>query len=179
MRASAFTMALRTATRARSALDPRLRARPPRPVADASWARSASRSVTRAVYRHFPDEATLFDACSADWLSRQRPPDPSRWSDIADARERLRTGLADVYRFYTLPPARQEFLRHRDAQLADRLAGSMPGTAAQRRRRRAVVGHAASFWTWWSLCHRFGLSDREAIESLLTAILGGRLPAPS
>ena len=140
------------------------------------------------VYRHFADEAALFEACSADWLSRQRLPDPSRWAGVADPEERLRLGLADIYRFYRagadmlyrvsrdfdgLPSSRQEFMRDRDRQLADLLAGSMPGTTAERRRRRAVVGHATSFWTWWSLCHTFGLSDRDAIDVMVAAILGG------
>src|SRR5260370_17643494 len=33
--------------------------------------------VTRlTVYRHFPDEAPLFEACSAHWVAHHRPPDP-------------------------------------------------------------------------------------------------------
>ena len=36
--------------------------------------------VTRAtVYRHFPDDESLFLACSGQWLSRQRLPDPEAW----------------------------------------------------------------------------------------------------
>src|SRR5262249_5879177 len=52
------------------------------------------------VYRHFPDDAALFGACSAHWLSQQQPPDPSAWSAISDPVARLRAGLADLYRFY-------------------------------------------------------------------------------
>ncbi|HEY7177326.1 MAG TPA: hypothetical protein VH442_20610, partial [Micromonosporaceae bacterium] len=43
---------------------------------------------------------------------------------------------------------------------------------AEARRRRAAVGHAVSFWTWWSLGHEQGLSDPEAIEIMLSAVLG-------
>ena len=39
-----------------------------------------------------------------------------------------------------------------------------------RRRRRAVIAHAVSFWTWWSLCHEGGLTDREAIDVLCAAV---------
>ncbi len=38
--------------------------------------------VTRAtVYRHFPDDESLFLACSGQWLARQRLPDPETWKD--------------------------------------------------------------------------------------------------
>jgi hypothetical protein len=44
-------------------------------------------------------------------------------------------------------------------------------TRAQRRRLRAVVGHAVSFGTWRSLCLQHGLSDREAVEAMVTLAL--------
>src|SRR6516164_1220390 len=57
--------------------------------------------VTRlTVYRHFPDEAALFGACSAHWISRQQLPDPAAWSQIDSPAARLRAGLADLYRFF-------------------------------------------------------------------------------
>jgi AcrR family transcriptional regulator len=52
--------------------------------------------VTRlTVYRHFPDEAALFDACSTHWLAQQKLPDPTTWEQLSDPEARLRTGLAD------------------------------------------------------------------------------------
>ena len=55
--------------------------------------------VTRlTVYRHFPDDAALFAACSAHWISRQQLPDPGAWSQIGDPAARLRAGLADLHR---------------------------------------------------------------------------------
>jgi AcrR family transcriptional regulator len=144
--------------------------------------------VTRlTVYRHFPDDAALFEACSSHWLSQQQPPDPSGWASIASPERRLRTGLADIYRFYragadmlfrihrdieAIPEARRDFLRDRDRQLADLLAGPVNGSAARQRRKRAFIGHAVSFSTWWSLCHEQGLTDQEAIDALVTAVLG-------
>src|SRR6185369_5292666 len=51
--------------------------------------------VTRlTVYRHFPDDAALFEACSSDWLSRQQPPDPATWADVTNPSQRLRSGHA-------------------------------------------------------------------------------------
>jgi AcrR family transcriptional regulator len=142
--------------------------------------------VTRlTVYRHFPDEAALFGACSADWLSRQRPPDPSAWSLIADPAERLATGLADLYRFYragaamlshlyrdlaTLPPELRQAIRDRDGNHADLLAAPFGGAAAEQRRIRAVIGHAISFWTWQSLCVDQGLPDGDAVRVMVGAV---------
>src|SRR5690349_1940793 len=54
--------------------------------------------VQRAtVYRHFPDERALFQACSGHYMSMHPPPDPSRWAQIPDPAVRLRKALTDVY----------------------------------------------------------------------------------
>jgi AcrR family transcriptional regulator len=145
--------------------------------------------VTRlTVYRHFPDEEALYLACSSHWMAQQVPPDPDAWAEIADPAQRLRAGLADLYRFYrqgqamltlgerdkhALPqPIQQEVDRidghYRDV-LVEPFAGSC--TRGQRRRLRAVVGHAVSFGTWRSLCLQGGLSNREAVEAMATLVL--------
>jgi AcrR family transcriptional regulator len=144
-------------------------------------------NVTRlTVYRHFPDEPALFDACSAHWMSQQQPPDPGAWSQIGDPAGRLRAGLADLYRFYrvgagmlanvyrdfgTLPEAHQRRLRDQNTTHRRVLAEPFPGTAHQRRRIRAAIGHATSFWTWRSLCIEQGLSDQEAVDAMTGMVL--------
>ena len=56
--------------------------------------------VTRAtVYRHFPDDESLFLACSGQWLSRQRLPDPGAWEPTTIPGPAA-AGLADIYRYY-------------------------------------------------------------------------------
>lgn len=143
--------------------------------------------VTRlTVYRHFPDQAALFGACSAHWMSRQQLPDPAAWAQIGDPAGRLRAGLADLYRFYrsgaamlanvyrdftTLPEAQQQFLRDQDDIHRRVLAEPFGGAARQRRRIRAVTGHAASFWTWHSLCIEQGLRNQEAVGVMTAMIL--------
>jgi AcrR family transcriptional regulator len=145
--------------------------------------------VTRlTVYRHFPDEVALYLACSSHWMAQQVPPAPDAWAQLADPADRLRAGLADLYRFYrqgaamltlgdrdkhALPqPIQQEVDRidrlYRDV-LVEPFAGSC--TRGQRRRLRAVVGHAVSFGTWRSLCLQHGLSDREAVQAMATLVL--------
>lgn len=148
--------------------------------------------VTRlTVYRHFPDEAALIGACSAHWMAQQQPPGPDAWSQIGDPAERLRAGLADLYRFYrasagmlasvyrdfaSLPEAQQRLLRDQDRHFRRVLAEPFPGGRGQRRRLRALIGHATSFWTWHSLCVDEELSDQEAVEVMtgmvLTAVPG-------
>ena len=143
--------------------------------------------VTRlTVYRHFPDEAALFGACSAHWISRQQLPDPGTWSQIGDPAGRLRAGLADLYRFYragagmltclhrdvaALPEAHQQGLRDQDTRFRDVLTAPFNGAADEHRQLRAVIGHAISFWTWRSLCLDQGLTDTEAVDAMTGMVL--------
>ena len=142
--------------------------------------------VTRTtVYRHFPDDESLFLACSGQWLSRQVLPDPDAWLSVADPVQRLRTGLADLYRHFR---AGHEMLANierdaavvpdwvRGARLArerewrETLLAELPGR--RRATVRAAVAHATTFATWRSLCLDQGLSDRAAVE-LMTGMVTG------
>jgi len=141
-------------------------------------------NVTRTtVYRHFPDDETLFLACSGQWLSRHTLPDPEAWSAVSDPEERLRVGLADLYRYFR---AGHEMLANieRDAAVVPervrgaRLAGErrwretlLRGLPGRRRAVvRAAVAHATAFGTWRSLCLDGGLSDRAAVD-LMTGMV--------
>ena len=52
------------------------------------------------IYSHFPNELSLFKACSSLDLSENPPPDPDPWAKIADPEERLRSALTEVYAYY-------------------------------------------------------------------------------
>src|SRR5438552_7762607 len=52
------------------------------------------------VYRHFPDEDTLFAACSSHWRAANPPPDPRAWAAIEDPAARTQTALRELYEFY-------------------------------------------------------------------------------
>src|SRR5438874_1710923 len=52
------------------------------------------------VYRHFPDEASLFAACTSHWTARNQPPRLDSWSAIVDPDERLATALGELYAYY-------------------------------------------------------------------------------
>lgn len=51
-------------------------------------------------YAHFPDERSLFLACSGLALERDPLPDPEPWSSLSPGRERIRYGLEQVYAWF-------------------------------------------------------------------------------
>jgi len=52
------------------------------------------------VYNHFPDEQSLFLACSGLFVEQYPLPDPAPWLRIADGEQRLRRGLGELYTFF-------------------------------------------------------------------------------
>ena len=147
--------------------------------------------VTRlTVYKHFPDEADLYNACSTHWRSSQQLPDPVAWSKVADPFGRLRLGLSDTYRFYregadmllriyrdmeVLPDELRRTIQERDDYFRDVLLEPFSDRRDDQTL-RALIGHAVSFWTWHSLCRRNGLTEDAAVEAmvaLVAAVPGG------
>jgi AcrR family transcriptional regulator len=132
------------------------------------------------LYRHFPDESALFDACSAHWAIDNPPPDLQAWAAIADADERLSVALGELYAHFgrteqmlenlsrdeaTVPIVAERFAAFHlyfDAARDTLLAGRRLRGAAKRRK-RAAIGHALAFTTWKSLVREQGLSDSEAV----------------
>ena len=145
--------------------------------------------VTRAtVYRHFPDEESLFLACSGQWRSRQVLPDPDGWDAHGDPFAVLRAGLCDIYRYFregepmltsVLRDAAAVPARLTEARLAQerewrqRLTRRLPGR--RRKTVQAAVAHATSFGTWRSLCVDLGLSNAAAVDLMvaMTATAAG------
>jgi AcrR family transcriptional regulator len=132
------------------------------------------------VYRHFSDEAALFDACSAHWAAANPPPDLRAWAAIADPGERLGQALRELYAYYgrtadmlanlfrdetTVPLVAERFAAFHDYLDAARgtLMAGRGLRGAARRRTRAALGHALSFATWKSLVREQGLGDAEAV----------------
>jgi AcrR family transcriptional regulator len=150
--------------------------------------------VQRAtVYHHFPDEAALFEACTAHYWAANPLPEPDSWSSLADPGERLRAALDEMYEFYARTEGMLE-KTSRDAPLvaamarpverfqeyqgavADAIVAGRPERGAARRRVRAAAGHAVSFGTWQSLVRGQGLKRPEAVA--LMAVLVERAGAP-
>ena len=146
--------------------------------------------VQRAtVYRHFPDEAAIYNACTSHYNSLHPPPNPEPWAEIADHDERLRVALGEVYAFYEETHQMLESTG-RDAERVPAVAQQMemmvmyldfarsvlvkgrPQRGAARARVTAAIGHALAFTTWRSLVREQGLSDEDAaalMEDLVSA----------
>ena len=72
----------------------------------------------RTLYRHFPNEADLFAACSAHYFTAHPWPDLDGWRAIRDPRERLERALDELYAYYErTEPMLTNVLR--DAELVD------------------------------------------------------------
>jgi AcrR family transcriptional regulator len=143
------------------------------------------------VYRHFPDEAALFDACSAHWATANPPPDLGAWSKTDNPDERLVLALGELYGFYaqtermlenlfrdeaTVPIVRERFeafhayfTAARDTLMAGRKLRGAVKLSTQ-----AALGHAIAFSTWKSLVREQGLDDRRAVE-LMCALVASAL----
>jgi AcrR family transcriptional regulator len=144
--------------------------------------------VERAtVYRHFPDERSLFAACTGHHLVLNPLPDPAILEAIADPEERLRAGLAATYAYHRsteqmtskaqrdLPqfPALAEmlapFFAHW-ARLRDLLTAGWEPHTGDSTLVRAAIGHALNFQTWRSLAREENLDDAEAIALMVTMV---------
>ena len=140
------------------------------------------------LYRHFPDEDSLFQACSSHWAASNPPPDIEAWAAISDPDARLKDALEELYEFFGRTERMMENL-FRDEELNPTLKRTfaafydyMDGArailmkgrglkGAARRRVQAAIGHALAFSTWRSLVRDQGLSAGQAVE-LMCALVG-------
>jgi AcrR family transcriptional regulator len=136
------------------------------------------------LYAHFPDERSIFMACSG--LAHERDPSPTSdlWRGIADQTERLTTALTDIYGWYgrnasllsnvmrdvERHPMVQEIQRTRVAPIRkgwhDLLAKGL--SASQ----RAMLHLALGFHTWRALVPEAGLTQDAAVKAMVRAVEG-------
>ena len=145
------------------------------------------------VYRHFPDEASLFSACTSYWTAANPVPDVDRWVAIGDPAVRLTAALRQLYAHYrrtdrmmnnilrdeaTIPIVKRMLRGYRDylAAARDTLMSGIAVRGAARRRVLAAVGHALTFGTWRSLAREQALTDSQAADLMcrLVAAAAGR-----
>jgi AcrR family transcriptional regulator len=131
-------------------------------------------------YAHFPDDRSVFVACSGLVAERDPLPDAGPWRAIDDRRERLRVGLRAIYGWYE---RNAELLACvlRDAEIhaltretaAESFGPSMTsyrevlGASAKQ---RAMLELALSFFTWRTLVRENGLKPEAAVEAMIEAI---------
>ncbi len=149
--------------------------------------------VQRAtVYRHFPTDQALFDACTSHYYASHPMPDPSQWAASTDQEDRLRAALAQLYSWYDeteemlasgmrdidhVPAAaREAFLGYFLAVRAALLAGRRERGRA-RTRVAGAIGHAINFHTWRSLVREQQLRPDEAVSLMTTMVQAAGRPA--
>ncbi len=144
------------------------------------------------VYRHFPDDAALLQACTSHWIELNPPPDPALWRDQADVVARARQALGALYAYYRRTEKMWD-ASHRDEPNVPALQAPMQafrdyleGVRATlledipkhcRKNCAAILGHALRFTTWQSLA-RERMPD-SAIASLIGTWLQAALGEPA
>lgn len=145
------------------------------------------------VYRHFPDEAQLFAACSAHFRAETVPPDPATWEGIRDPRVRLRTALLALYAYYRRGEPMIANVRRDAPQLPalaavldswnafvdtvhERLLEGWKVRGRTRTRLAAALAHALRFETWQSLARVERLGDADAAELMVGLALAAARP---
>lgn len=143
------------------------------------------------VYRHFPDDASLFEACTSHWLSLHPPPVPAQWEGIADPDARCRAALGAFYAYYRrtggmwrsayrdlaqVPALAGPMVRVEDhlAGVRDDLVAAWKPAPADRQALEATTALALRFTTWDEL-QGLGL-DTDAMAALAArwiACVGG------
>ena len=131
------------------------------------------------VYRHFPDEHSLFSSCTSYWTAANPFPDINRWQAIDDSAFRLMSALSELYAHYrrtermmsnilrdeaTMPIVRRMLGGYRDYLCAARevLMSRRRMRKPARQQVSAAIGHALTFGTWRSLAREQRLTDSQA-----------------
>jgi AcrR family transcriptional regulator len=144
----------------------------------------------RTLYRHFPNEADLFAACSSHYFAANPWPDLGEWRAIRDPRERLERALDELYAYYErTEPMFSNVLR--DAEVVDFAREAVAplqayldeatdvlaaGRGLRGRRRDLVRGalrHALAFSTWQSLAAN-GVGRSDAVKLIASLVEAAR-----
>jgi AcrR family transcriptional regulator len=134
------------------------------------------------VYRHFPDEETLFGACTSHWLARHPWPRSEVWATEPDPVVRLRIGLGQVYAYFE---ANRDMLGNslRDVEVMPAFVGELMRAqvvavhealtegweAGDPAVISAAVGAAIDFRTWSALSDQ-GLAADQAADTMTAMI---------
>ena len=120
------------------------------------------------VYRHFPDDASLFQACTSHYLELHPPPDIADWAEVENAHERSHSVLLAFYKYYrqtekmwntayrdvdqveALQGPMNQFEAYID-QVNDDLLKTWSKTHNIKKQLQLTLRHALRFSTWQSL----------------------------
>ena len=139
------------------------------------------------VYRHFPDDISLFQACTSHYLGQHPPPNMAEWAEIEDPSERSRTAILAFYRYYrgtekmwsvayrdldkveALQKPMGQFEAYID-QVRDDLLASCSVTQVNKKSLALTLRHCLRFSTWVSLKNE-NLSDEKIAELVMGWIM--------
>ncbi|MHB8571355.1 MAG: TetR/AcrR family transcriptional regulator [Candidatus Dormibacteria bacterium] len=141
------------------------------------------------VYRHFPDERSLFAACSGHSRTLNPPPAADLGAD-AQGVERARQILLGMFRYYGFNPrlvdnlmrdsgagpaaetvrAAMTPMRAAISDAEDRIVAAVPHGERAASAVRAAAHHAMAFSTWRSLVMEGGIDDERAAGLLVAMI---------
>ena len=141
------------------------------------------------VYRHFPNEDELFDACSQQYWSSHPWPDVEAWRAIEPGPERLAKALEELYAFYAeIEPMLSNVLRdaeivpvvvraldpyrdYLDSVVCVIVQGYLPNVT-RAPLADAALSHATAFHTWQSLVRHNALGPSDAARLMTTMVQG-------
>jgi AcrR family transcriptional regulator len=135
-------------------------------------------------YAHFPELKDLYQACMGHYAERNPVPEPSSWADIADAEERLRVALSEVYAYFsgneamvsnvlrdaaldpivreTIVPFDQYFETVRDV-----IADAFGASGERHEALLGAIALAQDFQTWRTLVRQQELGQDRAVELMV------------
>lgn len=134
------------------------------------------------LYAHFPDERSLFLACSGHVFERDPLPDVEDWRRIAERGERLRTGLTAIYGWYErnaeLTACVLRDAEHHELTREVQMIRTGPVMTAYREvlgnglkpRQHAMLELALSFYTWRTLAGDTQVKSSAVAEMMAQAI---------
>lgn len=141
------------------------------------------------VYRHFPDEASMFDACTSHYMLLNPLPEIATWEKIEKPDDRSCSAILAFYAYYShtqnmwasvyrdvdqmeaLQGPMNQFESYID-NVCDELVSAWKKTHVTKKQLRATLRHALRFSTWQSL-EKIQLKDdkkAELIKSWLSGI---------
>lgn len=140
------------------------------------------------VYRHFPDDASLFEACTSRYMELHPPPPQAAWADIEHPSKRSyaallafcqyyrqtekmwRAAYRDVGQVAAMQVPMGQFEAYLD-RVADDLVQARHTMQATRKRLKITLRHALRFTTWQSL-ENAGLKDKQIAELVQSWLAG-------
>ena len=135
------------------------------------------------VYRHFPDDADLFEACTSHWLSMHPPPAVADTGDPVEPCAQTEKTLLAVYDYYR-NNERMWTVAYRDVDevealhepmgrveayfdgMRDELLANWKVPAKDKKQLSLTLRHCLRFTTWQSLKNE-SLSDKQMVNLVM------------